>query len=111
MRYLNKISASAHQRFNLTGNKGQSITMTLKYRPSQEAWYADFEYEGRSINSVRIVNSPNILRKFRNIFPFGLQCVTRDGLDPVFVDDFSNQNASLYLLDEDEVSTVEESIY
>lgn len=111
MRYLNKINSDARQRFTLTGNGGESIIMTLRYMPTQEAWFADFEHEGRSIKGVKVVSSVNILRKYRNLISYGIQCETVSGRDPSFIDDFLTQEASLYLLSADEVETFERLVY
>lgn len=111
MRYLNKIEERALQKFNLTGNRGQNISMTLRYAATQESWFADFVYEEKEIKNIRVVKSPNILRGFRKVLPFGILCTSKNGQDPAFIDAFSSQDASLYLLTEDEVAQIESDIY
>jgi hypothetical protein len=63
---------------------------------------------GFELNGVRVVNSPNILRKYRNNINFGINCVTSNGLDPYFIDDFETQAAFLYLMDSEDVAETEE---
>lgn len=111
MNYLNKIDAKAYQRFFLTGNVGQRITLTLRYMPTQEAWFMDVEYEDFKLNGIKVTNSPNILRKYRNKIPFGFLCIVSDGLEPFFIDDFVNRRVDLYLLNAEDVITVEEGAF
>ena len=109
MKYIDKISDSAIQTLFLTGNAGQRITLTLRFLPSQETWMMDVsDNNGFEVNGVRVVNSPNILRKYRNNIDFGINCVTANGLDPYFIDDFANQSAFLYLMDAEDVQETEE---
>lgn len=111
MRYLNKVNDSAYQRFFLTGNPGQRITMTLRYLPSQQLWSADFVYGDFVLNGIIVTASPNILRNYSNIIPFGIACTTIDGLDPYYLDDFTLQRANLFLLTRDEVQAAELTIF
>jgi hypothetical protein len=48
-----------------------------------------------------------MLRAFRNILPFGLACTVADGMEPVFLTDFSEGRASIYLLQAEDIDTVE----
>jgi hypothetical protein len=111
MRFLNKITAKAHQRFFLKGNPNQNITMTLRYMPTQEAWFMDVQYESFSLYGLRVTYSPNLLRKYRNKLPFGFYCGTNDGQDPFFIDDFSTDRARLYLLSPDDVALMERAFF
>lgn len=111
MKYLNKITDAAQQRFFLSGNEGAKIEMVLRYMPTQEAWFVDFTYEDVEIKGVRVVNSLNLLRNYRNLIDFGIQCDTVSGLDPYFPSDFADQSANLYLLTEDEVNNIEVEFY
>jgi len=111
MRYLNKITAQAYQRFALTGNPGQRTVATLRYLPSQEIWSLDIEYNDFTLRGIAITQSPNMLRAYKNLIPFGLVCQTIDGLDPMFIDDFATQRARLYLLTADEVEEIEQGLF
>ena len=111
MNYLNKINDTAYQRFFLTGNKGQNITLTLRYMPFQEIWVMDVEYQNIVINGVRVVNSPNILHTFKNTLPFGFMCASVEDIDPTFIDDFSTQRSNLYLLNEQDVLDITEGVF
>lgn len=107
MNILNKITSAAYQQFFLTGNPGQTITLTLRFLPTQNLWTMDLAYNDFSVNSVAVVAGVNLLRNYRNIIPFGICCITLNGLDPYYIDDFSNLNAALYLLSAEEVINLE----
>jgi len=62
------------------------------------------------LNNYRVVVSPNCLRAFRGVIPFGIACDTTDGYEDLFINDFSNGRASLYLLNSDDVKSVEDII-
>ena len=111
MRLLNKITDKASQRYFLTGNPGQRIVMDLRFLSSQSLWSMDLSWNGVSIKNIQVVASPNILRKFSNVIPFGIACVTKDGLDPYFIDDFSTKRASFYLLSEEDVAVIEAGLF
>ncbi|PHS61063.1 MAG: hypothetical protein COB09_19130 [Thalassobium sp.] len=111
MRYLNKIDTSAHQNFFLTGISGERINMVLRYMPTQEKWFMDIQWNTFELFGLCVVNSPNLLRKWRNIIPFGISCNSIDGLDPKFIDAFLTQDSSLYLLDEADVIGIEELVF
>lgn len=111
MRYLNKISSQSQQQVYLTGNPGQRISLFMRYLPSQQFWMMDIGYNDFQANGLLVVTSPNLLRAFKNIIPFGLACTTVDGNDPYYIDDFSLQRASLYLLTQAEVEAMEEELF
>lgn len=111
MRFLNKISDAGSQRFFLTGIPGQRIVMDLRYMPSQELWMMDIEYGDFALRGIVVTASVNLLRNYKNIIPFGISCTTIDGLDPYYIDDFSTQRASLFLMDQDDVQAVERGYF
>lgn len=107
MNILNKITNLPQQTFFLTGNAGQVITLALRFLPSQNSWIMDLSYGDFQANGIAVVASPNLLRNYRNIIPFGMACFVTDGLDPYYIDDFSSQRVALYLMDATDVQTVE----
>jgi hypothetical protein len=111
MRYINKITDAAQQQIYLTGNPGQRISLYMRYLPSQQFWLMDVEYNDFTVKGILVVTSPNLLRAFKNIIPFGIACTTVNGLDPYYSDDFALQRSSLYLLTEAEVEQMEEDTF
>lgn len=111
MKYINRINNSSRQRIFLTGNANQRITMDLRFLPSQESWMADFYYNDFTLKGIHVVASPNILRAYKNIIPFGIICTTEHGLDPYRIDDFRMGTAKLFLQDQEERDFLENYVY
>lgn len=102
------INTDAVQEYTLVTDDGVEFEFTMFYRPTQNGWFFDLEYEDTSIKGSKLVNFPNILRKWKNILPFGLACVVEDGTEAYFVEDFLTGRANLYVLNESEVEQIEE---
>lgn len=111
MLYLNKITNDPSQNMNLTGIPGVSVSMALRYLPRMRLWMMSLAWENTIINGIIITAAPNMLRAFKNLIPFGLSCLTTNGLDPYGLQDFSTQAANLYLLDTTEVAQIEEGMF
>lgn len=107
MLYINKITKDASQIMVLTGITGIQITMTLRYIPRIQQWIMGVDDGTNSIQGISIVNSLNLLRPWKNILSYGIQCVTNNGLDPYQVTDFANAVANLYLLNSTDVAAIE----
>lgn len=110
MKTINEFTADPKQNHVFTLEDGTVINITFEYRANQTGWFMSFIYEGRSFNNRRIVASPNMMRQFKDIIPFGLGCSTMDGGEPMFQTDFSSNRATFYLLNADDVQTVEDEI-
>lgn len=87
------------------------MELMFRFYPTINKWCLDITYGSFVLNGIAITNSPNFLRKFRNIIPFGMSCSTFSGIDPRDVDDFEKENALLYLLDKTDVAEIEDGIF
>lgn len=83
----------------------------MRFIPSQELWMMDVAYNDFSTKGLIVTQSPNMLRGYKNLIPFGIVCQTIDNLDPHFIDDFAIQRARLYLLDAAEVEEIEAGLF
>lgn len=107
MTWINNINSDPNQKITLSLPSGGTATLECFYRSGQQGWFYTLTYGEKIFRNRRIVTSPNMLRAFRNLVPFGLSCVTVDDLEPVFIDDFSSGRAKLYLLDSADILEVE----
>jgi len=57
------------------------------------------------------VTSPNILRNYKNILPFGISIITEDGSEPFLIDDFSTGRVGFFVLNKEEVESFESQFY
>ncbi|WP_299074731.1 hypothetical protein [uncultured Paraglaciecola sp.] len=107
MRYINRITENSNQRFILTGIDGIRIEARLRFMPRIRRWMLDVIYNDVCIKGVPVCNSLNMLRQYRDQIPFGISCISIDGIDPFRIDDFKTTRSSLFLLDESDVEQVE----
>lgn len=88
---------------------GSQIVLTLQYITSQIGWFIQsITYKNFTLQGLRITNSPNILRQFKNQIPFGLACYTANNREPTQQQDFLSGNSNLYVLTHAEVTQWEE---
>lgn len=90
---------------------GTIATMELIYQGAPERWIMNLTYNGQSYNGIGVCTFPNIIRQYKNILPFGLAFVTADQTDPFDINDFSNGRVSVYLLDQEDVATIESTVF
>lgn len=109
MRKVTNINSDSKQKFNFVLENGTIVTVQLNYVDNQGGWFYSLSYPltGFSLNNRRLINSPNMLRSFRRIIPFGLACIVSDGQEPIYQDDFINERCSIYFLNSTEILTVE----
>jgi hypothetical protein len=86
---------------------GTQVPFYMEYIDGQQGWFYSITYGNWGSTYRRMVVSGNMLRGFRNIIPFGLGCMTSDGYEPIMINDFANNRASLFLLDSTDVLAIE----
>lgn len=107
MLYINKVSNDASQLLTLTGIPNITIQMALYFNPRTTLWTMDITYGSFVVQGLNVVANLNILRQWKNIIPFGIQCICPDGLDPYQVNDFADQRSLLFLLNAADVAQIE----
>ena len=108
MKIIDRINDSAFQKMTLlTEETGEKIFCTLSYLPTQFQWVLDIQYQDFTLNGISVLNSPNILRGYKNILSFGIGISTNDGFDPYYIEDFSSGRAQFYLLNTADVEEAE----
>jgi len=111
MKFITELTDDTKQSYTLVTEDGLKISFSLRYLPTQSSWYFDLSYGDITIYSRKLVLAPNILRRYKNILPFGLGCCSNDLVDPFLLTDFSSGRVQLYLLTSTEVEKIETSIY
>ena len=109
MKRIDNLTSGRSQITRLALEDGTIVSFTVNFNALTERWAIDVEYTTKNFitRGVGIATGPNFLRSFRRILPFGLACVTTDGVDPTLPDDFETGRATLFLLTEAEVDQVE----
>lgn len=111
MTKLDALTAAPKQIIKTQDDTGAIITLTLEFVASQRGWFYSVGYPGwTGVSRRRLVNSPNMLRQFRGVIPFGLACYVTDGYEPVFIDDFTSGRVQVYLLENETDKELMESV-
>jgi hypothetical protein len=78
----------------------------------QLGWFFDLKYgKNFALSGVRLVSSPNLLRAWRLLLPFGLTVLTRDKSEPMRQSDFADGTVKLYLIEGEDISLIERRIF
>ena len=103
MNLIPNIDANAKQKIILALPDGtSSATLELEFMDNLNAWYMSIASGSFVLKQRRVYNSGNMLHQWHKIIPFGLACVSADGLDPYNINDFVSGRSSLMLLSQDE---------
>lgn len=116
MQQIDNLSDSAMQLTKVDLGDGTILEIALRYAGATQRWVMDVTRGDFSVKGLNICVQPNLMRPWRNVVPFGLTCLTTDGADPTYFDDFLadpvtlQSRANLYVLSADEVLDVERTV-
>lgn len=110
MIYINAINDDAKQTMQLVIDGYATATLNVEFKPNQYAWFYTLSWNDFETSQELLSNSPNLLRQYKKILPFGLLLDTTGGQDPLSQDAFIT-TSSLYLLSAQEVLDIEEGLY
>ena len=111
MQIITSITSSSNQHMTLVLDNNEKVDFRLYYLIRQQSWFYDFTYKDLTVNCSKVVLTPNSLRQFRKIIPFGLAFVADGYVEPFSIDDFSTGRVVMYVLNSDEVKQVESEIF
>ena len=107
MKLINNLTDNAYQITHIVLDDGSIVDLTLRYLSTLQRWSLSIVYNDIIIKGQIICSHPNLLRKYKNIIPFGIFCTTTDVTEPVLQDDFLTGRALLYILNSTEVESME----
>jgi hypothetical protein len=112
MKLIHDIADSEIQNMRLILEDKSRVSLTLRYLERQMGWFFDLKYGDNFIlTGVRLVSSPNVLRQWRWLLPFGLAVWTKDKGEPTRKADLANGTVELYLLEGDDLSLMEQGVF
>lgn len=111
MRQITTITESPKQSMTLVLENNETVDFYIYYLTRQQSWFFDFTYKDLTVNCSRVVLTPNALRQFKHIIHFGIAFIANDDVEPFQLDDFSSGRVGLYVLNSDDVNTVESEIF
>lgn len=114
MRILTEITDDPKQTFIVPLENNQTFTLVLEFSDQQERWIysiSDLPTSDITINGNVLVSNPNLLRQFKRNINFGISCISEDGDDPSFIDDFITNRVEIGILTADEVQQIEDEFF
>lgn len=112
MQILTTLTNYPNQRHQLLLENREVADFHLYFLGRQRSWYYDLTYNNTTINGSKVVLTPNSLRQFKNIFPFGIAFYTEEGfVEPFKLDDFSSGRIKMAILNQEEVKQIETEVY
>ena len=109
MERMNNLLNYPRQKQTVSLPDGTSFTISLYYVTIQQGWFIDeLSYKDFTVRGMRLVNSTNILRQYKNLIPFGLAVMTAGNREPMFMADLNNDTTKLFVLNSSEVELYEE---
>lgn len=112
MKIVSGIVAQPKQQFNLTLDDGSIVSMYLEFCSQQLGWFFDIAWgENFLIRGVRLVASPNLLRSYQHIIPFGLGVLTKGNVEPMTLPALNDGTTTVYLLDAADVAAIEVAVF
>lgn len=103
MYLVENLTQNALQTMDLILIDGSSISLTIYFSLTQQAWFINnLTYGTFVLQGFQIVNSPNMLYQWQNILPFGLACFSTNEREPSLIQDFFSGNSELFVLTKDE---------
>lgn len=111
MQVITTLTSSPNQLHRLVLENNETADFRLYFSARMEEWFYDITYKNLTINCSKVVLTPNSLRQFRRIIPFGIAFFSDGDVEPFRIDDFSSGRIQMGILTADEVKQVEEEVY
>jgi len=111
MKQINTLTAAPKQRMQLVLENNETADFYLYFDDRMENWFFDISYNDITLTCVEVCLHPNILRQLRRLIPFGIAFISNNKVNPFLITSFSSGECGMYVLNEEEVKEVEETIY
>lgn len=96
------ITNDPNQKFTVNLSDGKKLVLTLRYLPTQNAWFLDIDYDNGSfvLFGTKVVSSYNLLLQYEYLIPVGIAVLTENNSEPYFLDDFVTERSVMYILED-----------
>ena len=116
MQIITGITSDPKQTISIPLTDGTSVSLNLDFKPQQLGWFYSIAYSAKTTNfqltGSRLVTSPNILRQYQDIIPFGISVVTQGNVEPTTQTAFTDGTiAAFLLLDQTDIAEINAAIY
>ncbi len=107
MKILTGLQAVGTQKFNTVAESGDTVYITLYFRPAIQQWFMDLTSGDFELYGQRVCNSLNLLEQYSRVINFGIIVIVSDGGEPFQVNDFTTGRVQLGVLSESEIETID----
>lgn len=111
MKQITTITQAPKQQHSLVLDNNETADFYLEYCGRMESWYFNIVYKDIIQKCIKVVLTPNALRHLRRILPFGIAFVSESQVEPFQIDDFSSGRIQMFILNEEDVLTIEDEFY
>jgi len=111
MKKITEFTNEYYQKHTIILEDNKEFDFTLKFISQQQGWFYNLKFDDFELNGQRLVLGMNILRKYKNILPFGISVMTDDLIEPFLIDDFTTNRIEVNVLNQDDVDYIEDNIY
>ena len=111
MKLVTGLTAEPKQRIRIALEDRSKIDLHLEYVPQQLGWFYSLTHGDFALDGARLVSSPNILRQYRGILPFGLAVIAKEQGEPLRQSDLADGTVSIHLLEGADLPAVETTIF
>lgn len=108
MRVLITLTDNAFQTVAFVTNKGEKVTLTFRYIPSQQTWFVDVVSDSLTVYGLALATFVNLLDPYHNNISWGLYVWSKDGFDPYRIDDFSTGRIRVAIIEDLEYAIIQE---
>lgn len=111
MQIIETLTSYPNQLHQLVLDNGDTAEFRLYFSIRQLCWYFDLSYNGIIINGAKVVLSPNTLRQYKKILPFGIAFFSDGMAEPFQVTDFADGTIQMGILNAEEVEQLEREVF
>jgi len=106
---ITQLTSDAKQQFNMTIAGYDVASVYLEYKPQQYGWFMNLAWSSFALNNERVSTSPNLLRPWKDVLPFGILIADVSGaaaLDPIFIDSWVKTH-QFWMLEQADLADIE----
>lgn len=111
MQVITSLTSHPNQMHRLVLENNETADFHLYYSARMQSWFYDIDYKKLTINGIKVVLTPNSLRQYRNIIPFGISFMTDSEVEPFERECFTSGRVQMGILNAEEIKQVEVNIY
>lgn len=111
MQQITSLTSNPKQSMQLVLDNNENCLFELFYSVRAQSWYFGFEYKDIQVSCLKVVLTPNALRQFKKLIPFGIAFTSSGNIEPFKQNDFSSGRINVFILNKEEVRQIEQEVF